>query len=120
MQKLSVIICLLTLVSCGDRLTQKDLIGVYGSNFLTPADSIYLYTDSVYTYKYYSSDGRLFESSGTWYFDGYRLTFNDFVFYNDNGPHTPPGFWIPIVKYERDRIKIVYAQELGHYYIKVQ
>jgi hypothetical protein len=88
-------------------ISPKDLIGTYRFNVNSRPtnDSLLISADKSYLHKFHTSTGKVFENSGTWEYDSgsNEIVFRNFVFFNNNGPANPPGYWVSKVEKENGK-----------------
>lgn len=99
----------------------KMLIGSYCFNEGNDNDSLFLYADKTYTHKFIASNAKVFEAKGEWRYDslGNEVTFEDFIFFNDEGADNPPGLWYSKVSLTKEgEIRLIYSSENNIFFSK--
>lgn len=98
------------------------LPGNYCLNEGNQNDSLFLYDSKTYTHKFFLSESKVFKSKGKWDYDSVakKISFYDFIFYNENGPTNPSGgVWHSKVHVTNDgEVRLIYSRENGIFYYK--
>lgn len=98
------------------------LVGKYCFNRYCEKDSLILYKNNKYKHKLSFFDGRIVEDFGMWKLDSVcnRVTFDNFIFYNDDGSQAlPGGLWISNVELIKGKeIRLLYSRDENLYYNK--
>lgn len=113
-----VIVITLIQLSCSDA--SKEMIpGRYSMNG-NSIDSIYIYNNGTYKQKYIASDSNILYNSGNWRFNVTRIVFDDFIFFNDQGPkNRRGGYWDAEVRLaNKKEVRLIYSFEDDIYYYK--
>lgn len=116
------ILSLFVFLGCAQKgIDEKALIGKYCFSSRGNRDSLFLYEDRNYYHKYYTSQQKVFESKGTWSYDSLtnKITFEDFIFFNDEGADNSPGIWHSTVEITKGgEARLMYAPEHKVFYYK--
>lgn len=119
-----IIICVVTLnASCSEPPPSKDLIGKYSFSDTDVHDTLHINGNYTYDYKFHATGGKVFKSGGTWRYDSIagKITFEDFVFYNNSGPELPAGYWVSTVRVNSEgEVQLMYSLENNVYYFKIE
>jgi len=102
-------------------IDEKMLIGKYCFTNRNNKDSLFLYADRSYHHKYSTSQQKVFESKGIWNYDSLfrKITFEDFIFFSEEGADNPPGIWHSIVDITKENeVRLMYAPEHKMFYYK--
>lgn len=97
------------------------LVGSYCLNRYCGRDSLTLYKNNKYKHKLYFFNGRIVEDFGTWQLDSIRssVSFENFVFYNDDGSKSMAGLWTSNVELLKEKeVRLMYSNDQGLYYSK--
>ncbi|MFB6342776.1 hypothetical protein ACE1ET_13690 [Saccharicrinis sp. FJH62] len=123
MRYLTIILFLvfILLISCENRITKKEIIGVYAYN--NCQDTIIIKPDHTYIHfhDYPTNEGNTY--TGNWKLDSVE---NEILFYEfDNfcepeALNTPKGIWISRIISKKGIIKLMYASDLNAYYMKIE
>lgn len=115
------------LLSCqapNSPVQSEALLGKYRFNEAGGIDSLLLNKDGSYLHKSILSNKQTFESRGIWRYDSIeqKVTFNDFIFYNEKGPvNQPGGVWNSKVYMTSDgEVRLNYSRENGIFYYKTK
>lgn len=108
-------------LSCGhNRMDKAKLVGRYCFTNRNNRDSLFLTADGGYVHKYFAHQ-QVFESTGIWTYDSIRnkITFEDFVFFNEEGADNPPGIWHSTIDVTKNNeVRLMYAPEHQMFYYK--
>ena len=110
------------MVSCAKKEGGSlEYIGTYVFSDSQLQDSLFILNDSIYRYKYWASENHQFEVEGKWIYNSKaeEILFKEFVFFNNEGPSTPPGNWFSKVRVTEGHIDLMYSREDNIFYRKV-
>lgn len=120
---LSLMATIASAVGCTQKqnFNEEILAGKYCFNHRDDRDSLFLNADNTYTHKFHTYKNGTFDENGTWSFDAAtnQVTFENFVFFNEEGADNPPGIWHSTVEVTKDNeVRLLYAPEHQVYYYK--
>jgi len=98
------------LMSSCKAIKEKDVVGTYNAAFLRSRDTLTLKYDHTYVYH----DQNMIHT-GSWELKGNTLSFNNFRFSNTGAINT----WVTDVRLQDNDVRIMYAEEDGCYYKKI-
>lgn len=99
----------------------KTLKGGYCFSKGNNIDSLFLNDDQTYIHRFVTTKGRTYENRGEWQYNSLtsEVTFEDFIFFNDEGPDNPPGLWYSRVRVsDNGDVRLMYSAENNIYYNK--
>jgi len=115
----------LLLTNCREKSLEIEinlLPGKYCFNEGNNNDSLFLFEDKRYIHRYFLSETDIYETKGYWQFDSLskKISFYDFIFYNEMGPiNESGGVWNSKVYLTEDgEIRLIYSRENGIFYYK--
>jgi hypothetical protein len=120
-------LCCLSIIGglgCANRPSPKMLVGKYCFNKFNKDsnnDSLFVNENNHYKHRFWTTNGRIFESSGKWRYDSIEqeILFEDFMFFRDEGSNLPPGNWFSKVKVADDgEVRLMYSSEDDIYFKK--
>lgn len=117
----SFVLVVLLLVFTGCKAQTSDqIVGIYCLNSRQNRDSLFLYNDRTYLYKYHSTTKKNYSLSGEWSYDSIRMrvSLKQFSFFSDSGIIEYMGKWSPRVKNVKGELRLMYSEENNVYFYK--